>query len=233
MRDQKKIEKQIIAITCVATVAVVVGFTLMQGKVKSKDDKYVAQDTKTQSEVKLSKDSYEIIKNENLKKANQYIVLQKKELTPEAIAILVDEVVNEISEEFKIYIFEDREKATNFDGSENQIQKLVTPNGNDIQIQTYHIIENEIESIPNNYEIKSLEQSEDITNIELEIEPIDNPEKALAEVKFLGQSIRELNSDKDLSNLDIQAYHSDNRNISWNYSSENKSRIVKSEIVEG
>lgn len=234
MHNKKKKEKKIIAVTCVATIAVAAGFTAMQGTIKQKEDKYVSQQTETQTETEISKDSYEIIDNKNLKEENTYIIVQKKQLSSQNIATLAQQIAKENTENFKLYIFEDKEKATNFDGSESQIEKIVIPTGNDIQIQTYNIVENEIETTPNNYEIKSVKPNENNTKIELEIEATDKPEKALAEIKFLGQSIKELNKEKDveLGNLKIQAYHIDNKNISWNYSSENKSRIIKNEIVE-
>lgn len=230
MNSKAKKEKQIIITTCIATVAMVSGFTIVQGTIKAKEDNYISQ--QIQSEIKISKDSYEIIKNENIKEENKYVILQKEQLSSDEIALLAKEIAKENFDKFELYIFDNREKAINFNGLENQIEKIVRPIGNDIQIQTYNIIENEIESIPKNYEVKSVEPKESITKIELEIESTDKPETALAEVKFLGQSIKDLNSDKNLGNLNIQAYHINDRNVSWNYSSENKSRIIKTEIVE-
>ena len=230
MNSKSKKEKQIIIATCIATVVIVSGFTIVQGTIKAKEDNYISQ--QIQSEIKISKDSYEIIKNENIKEENKYVILQKEQLSSDEIALLAKEIAKENFDKFELYIFDNREKAINFNGLENQLEKIVTPIGNDIQIQTYNIIENQIESIPKNYEVKSVEAKEDITKIELEIESTDKPEKALAEVKFLGQSIKDLNSDKNLGNLNIQAYHINDRNVSWNYSSENKSRIIKNEIVE-
>lgn len=225
-----KNEKSIVITTCIATIAIVSGFTIMQGTIKSKEDKYISQQIK--SEIKISKDSYEMIKNENIKGDNQYVILQKEKLSSEQIGALAKEVLQDNFENFKLYIFEDREKAINFDGSENQVEKIVIPFKNNIEIKTYNIVENEMESIPKDYEVKSIEPKEAITQIKLEIEPTDKPEKALAQIKFLGQSIRDLNSDKNLGNLNIQAYHIDDSNISWDYSSENKSRVIKHEIIE-
>lgn len=230
MNSKSKKEKQIIIATCIATVVIVSGFTIVQGTIKAKEDNYISQ--QIQSEIKISKDSYEIIKNENIKEENKYVILQKEQLSSDEIALLAKEIAKENFDKFELYIFENREKSINFNGLENQIEKIVTPTGNNIQIQTYNIIENEIESIPKNYEIKSVEPKDAKTKIELEIESTDKPETALAEVKFLGQSIKDLNSDKNLGNLNIQAYHINDRNVSWNYSSENKSRIIKTEIVE-
>ena len=230
MNSKSKKEKQIIIATCIATVGIVSGFTIVQGTIKAKEDNYISQ--QIQSEIKISKDSYEIIKNENIKEENKYVILQKEQLSSDEIALLAKEIAKENFDKFELYIFDNREKAINFNGLENQLEKIVAPIGNDIQIQTYNIIENEIESIPKNYEVKSVEPKESITKIELEIESTDKPETALAEVKFLGQSIKDLNSDKNLGNLNIQAYHINDRNVSWNYSSANKSRIIKTEIVE-
>ena len=193
---------------------IVSGFTIVQGTIKAKEDNYISQ--QIQSEIKISKDSYEIIKNENIKEENKYVILQKEQLSSDEIALLAKEIAKENFDKFELYIFDNREKAINFNGLENQIEKIVRPIGNDIQIQTYNIIENEIESIPKNYEVKSVEPKESITKIELEIESTDKPETALAEVKFLGQSIKDLNSDKNLGNLNIQAYHINDRNVSWN-----------------
>lgn len=232
MKNRNKNEKHIIVIACISTVAIVIGFTMMQGTIKRKEDKYVSQETNLQTEIELSKDSYEIVENTNLKDKNKHVVLQKKNLKPEEIAILAKEVVKENFEKSKLYIFESKDEAINFNGEENQIKKLVMPIKNNLQIQTYSIVENEIESTPKNYSIKSVKPEESITNIEIELESTNKPEKALAEIKFLGQSIKELNPNKDLGNLYIKAYDKDNKNISWDYSSENKLMIIKSEIVE-
>ncbi|MGL5749817.1 MAG: hypothetical protein ACRCXT_04770, partial [Paraclostridium sp.] len=93
MKNKK--EKQIVAITAIATIVLVSSFTIMQGTIKNKEDKYISRDTQTQLDTEISKDSYEIIKNESLNKENEYVVLQKKKLSSQELALLTNEITKE------------------------------------------------------------------------------------------------------------------------------------------
>ena len=64
MRFMKKNENKIIIIACALTVIVVLGFTLMQGNVKSKENTYVSKQVDSNKDLKLTKEDYEIVKKD-------------------------------------------------------------------------------------------------------------------------------------------------------------------------
>ena len=78
MMKYKKNEKLVIAIACSLTAVVVVGFTLMGGSFKSKEEHYVSRVSSSKSEINISKSDYEIIKQEEKDGINTFVVLEKK-----------------------------------------------------------------------------------------------------------------------------------------------------------
>lgn len=88
MMKYKKNEKLVITIACSLTAVVVVGFTLMGGSFKSKEEHYVSRVSSSKSQISISKDDYEIIKQEEKDGINTFVVLEKKNFNKEEMGQL-------------------------------------------------------------------------------------------------------------------------------------------------
>ncbi|MEN2258113.1 hypothetical protein AAIB48_10145 [Paraclostridium benzoelyticum] len=51
-------------------------------------------------------------------------------------------------------------------------------------------------------------------------------------MKFLGETIKDLNKDKKIEKLEIKAFSKDSQAPNWEYTSENKSLVIQNELVE-
>ncbi|MEG0051003.1 MAG: hypothetical protein RR712_02395 [Terrisporobacter sp.] len=231
MKYKNNTEKVIISIACTMTVLAVLGFTLMQGTAKEKESDYVSKQINIKSQI--SENDYEILKKEDKDNKQIFIVLEKRNLNSEEISELTNQIVKDTSKKFEIYLFDNKEKANSFEYTKDQIQTLITPTEeSDIQIQDYYIVNKEIENTPQYYTVESIKESKGKTTIELDLRETKKPEEALAQMKFLGQNIKDLNPNKDLENLEIKAYCKENTNPSWEYTSQDKQLIIHNEIVE-
>ncbi|MGL5754076.1 MAG: hypothetical protein ACRCYC_01985 [Paraclostridium sp.] len=231
MKYKNNTEKVIISIACTMTVLAVLGFTLMQGTAKEKESDYVSKQINIKSQI--SENDYEILKKEDKDNKTIFIVLEKRNLNSEEISELTNQIVKDTSKKFEIYLFDNKEKANSFEYTKDQIQTLITPTEeSDIQIQDYYIVNKEIENTPQYYTVESIKESKGKTTIELDLRETKKPEEALAQMKFLGQNIKDLNPNKDLENLEIKAYCKENTNPSWEYTSQDKQLIIHNEIVE-
>ena len=231
--NYKKNEKLVITIACTLTVIVVLGFTLMGGAFKSKEEDYVSKVSSSNSEIKISKDDYEIIKEEEKDGVNTFIVFEKKKFNKEEMGQLSKNIIKDMNKDFNIYIFDDKEQAQNFNYEINKIQKLIKPiDQQQLEIKTYHTIKEEPNSIPQYYAVESIKDTNGKTQISLSLENIKQPEKALSQMKFLGETIKELNKDKNIQMLEIKAYSQNNQLSNWKYTSKNKSLVIQNELVE-
>ncbi|WP_373598241.1 hypothetical protein [Paraclostridium bifermentans] len=232
MKSRNSKEKGIIILACTMTVVIVLGFTLMQGTVKSKDNKYVSKQINKSTNINISKNDYEILDSKQDDKKQTLVILEKRKFTPEEIAALTNQVIKD-KNNFEIYLFDNKEKVENFEYEEKQIQTLVQPSEkNQINIQNYYTVEEETESVPQYYAVESIKEEEGKTKIEISIEDATNPEKALAQIKFLGQEIKELNPKKELNDLEIITYYKGDEGPNWKYTSENKQLIIHNELVQ-
>ncbi|MDM8127895.1 hypothetical protein QUV80_05340, partial [Paraclostridium benzoelyticum] len=101
-----------------------------------------------------------------------------------------------------------------------------------VEIQTYHTIKEEPKSVPQYYAVESIKDVDGKTQISLSLESIKQPEKALSQMKFLGETIKDLNKDKKIENLEIKAFSKDSQAPNWEYTSENKSLVIQNELAE-
>lgn len=233
MRNKKNNEKLIVLGACIITVLVVVGFTFIQGNLKSKaEEHYVSKQSNVNLDTNLSKNDYEVIKEDNKDNISKYIILEKRNLSSEEIVQLTKQIVKN-NKNFEIYIFNDKEKSKQFDYNKNEIEILVKPKERGkLNIQNYYLVEKEIKSIPQYYSVESIKEKDNTAIIDLDLEENERPEKVLSQIKFLGQSIKDLNKDKKIENLDIKAYYKDIKEIKWEYKSEDKNLIIHNEIVQ-
>lgn len=186
MKSKKSKEKRIIILACTVTVIIVLGITLMQGTVKSKDNKYISKQIDKITNINISKNDYEILDTKQNDKKQTLVILEKRKFTPEEIAALTNQVIKD-KNNFEIYLFDNKKKAENFEYEENQIQTLVQPSQkNKISIQDYYTVEKEVETVPQYYTVESIKEEKGKTKIEISIEDTTEPEKALAQIKFLG-----------------------------------------------
>lgn len=228
-KDNK--ERVIIVIACTITVMIVLGFTLMQGTIKSKEDKYVSKQNNIKPQV--SESDYEIIKKQEKDNIQTLIVLEKRNLNSKEISNLTNQLIKDTSKDFEIYLFNNKEKANDFEFEKEEIQTLIKPSDkNNIQIEDYYIINKEIETSPQYYAVESIKKSQEKTIIELDLADTKKPEEALAQIKFLGENIKEINPNRNLENLEIKAYCKENKNPSWEYTSQNKKLIIHNQLVE-
>lgn len=233
MMNHKKNEKFIIAIACFLTVVVVLGFTLISGSLKSKEEHYVSKVSSSKTQITISKDDYEIIKKEEKDGINTFIVLEKRDFNKEEMGQLSKNIIKDINKNFNIYIFDDKEKAQDFNYEADKTQTLVkSVNAQQVEIQTYHTIKEEPKSVPQYYAVESIKDVNGKTQISLSLESIKEPEKALSQMKFLGETIKNLNKDKKFEKLEIKAYSKNEQAPNWEYTSENKSLVIQNELVE-
>ena len=104
MMKYKRNEKLVIAIACSLTVVVVLGFTLMGGSLKSKEEHYVSRVSSSKSQITISKDDYEIIKEEEKDGINTFIILEKKNFNKEEMGQLSKNIIKDMNKKFNIYI---------------------------------------------------------------------------------------------------------------------------------
>ncbi|WP_394862174.1 hypothetical protein [Paraclostridium bifermentans] len=233
MMKYKRNEKLVIAIACSLTVVVVLGFTLMGGSFKSKEEHYVSRVSNSKSQITISKDDYEIIKEEEKDGINTFIILEKKNFNKEEMGELSKNIIKDMNKNFNIYIFDDKEKAQNFNYEVDKTQTLIKAvDQQQVEIQTYHTIKEEPKSVPQYYAVESIKEVDGKTQISLSLESIKEPEKALSQMKFLGETIKNLNKDKKIDNLEIKAYSKNEQAPNWEYTSENKSLVIQNELVE-
>lgn len=233
MMKYKRNEKLVIAIACSLTVVVVLGFTLMGGSFKSKEEHYVSRVSSSKSQITISKDDYEIIKEEEKDGINTFIILEKKNFNKEEMGQLSKNIIKDMNKNFNIYIFDDKEKAQNFNYEVDKTQTLIKAvDQQQVEIQTYHTIKEEPKSIPQYYAVEAIKDVNGKTQISLSLESIKEPEKALSQMKFLGETIKNLNKDKKIDNLEIKAYSKNEQAPNWEYTSENKSLVIQNELVE-
>lgn len=233
MMNHKKNEKFIIAIACFLTVIVVLGFTLISGSLKSKEEQYVSKVSRSKPQITISKDDYEIIKKEEKDGINTFIILEKKNFNKEEMGQLSKNIIKDMNKNFNIYIFDDKEKAQDFNYEADKTQTLIKAvDQQQVEIQTYHTIKEEPKSVPQYYAVESIKDVDGKTEISLSLESIKEPEKALSQMKFLGETIKDLNKDKKIEKLEIKAYSKNNQAPNWEYTSENKSLVIQNELVE-
>lgn len=233
MMNHKKNEKFIIAIACFLTVVVVLGFTLISGSLKSKEEHYVSKVSSSKPQITISKDDYEIIKKEEKDGINTFIVLEKRDFNKEEMGQLSKNIIKDMNKNFNIYIFDDKEKAQDFNYEADKTQTLIKAvDQQQVEIQTYHTIKEEPKSVPQYYAVESIKDVDGKTEISLSLESIKEPEKALSQMKFLGETIKDLNKDKKIEKLEIKAYSKNNQAPNWEYTSENKSLVIQNELVE-
>lgn len=233
MMKYKKNEKLVIAIACSLTAVVVVGFTLMGGSFKSKEEHYVSRVSSSKSEINISKSDYEIIKQEEKGGINTFVVLEKKNFNKEEMGQLSKNIIKDMNKNFNIYIFDDKEKAQDFNYEADKTQTLIKAvDQQQVEIQTYHTIKEEPKSIPQYYAVEAIKDVDGKTQISLSLESIKEPEKALSQMKFLGETIKNLNKDKKIEKLEIKAYSKNEQAPNWEYTSENKSLVIQNELVE-
>lgn len=233
MMNYKKNEKLIITIACLLTVVVVLGFTLMGGQLKSKEEHYVSKVSSSKSQITISKDDYEIIKEEEKDGIDTFIILEKKNFNKEEMGQLSKNIIKDMNKNFNIYIFDDKEKAQNFNYETDKTQTLIKAiDQQQVGIQTYHTIKEEPKSVPQYYTVESIKDVNGKTQVSLSLESIKEPGKALSQMKFLGETIKDLNKDKKIEKLEIKAYSKNNKAPNWEYTSEYKSLVIQNELVE-
>lgn len=233
MMNYKKNEKLIITIACLLTVIVVLGVTLMGGQLKSEEEHYVSRVSSFKSEINISKEDYEIIKQEERYGISTYVVLEKKDFNSEEMGQLSKNIIKDMNKKFNIYIFDDKEKAQDFNYETDKTQtRIKAVDQQQVEIQTYHTIKEEPKSVPQYYTVESIKDVNGKTQVLLSLESIKEPGKALSQMKFLGEVIKDLNKDKKIEKLEIKAYSKSNKAPNWEYTSENKSLVIQNELVE-
>ncbi|MFR3568341.1 MAG: hypothetical protein ACLTUR_10085 [Paraclostridium sordellii] len=225
-------ENKIIIVACTLTVIVILGFTIMQGSVKAKDSIYISKEVDPKDTLKLTKEDYEIIKKDEKGNKDIFIVLEKRKLTTKERASLVNIIEKNTKRKYQIYLFNDKEKANNFEYKIEQIKVVINPIGSKkVEVKEYHTIEKQIKDKPQYYVINNVKENADNTVVEVNLENIKKPEKALSQIKFLVENIKELNPNKNLENLEVKAYD-ERTKTSWEYSTVNDNIVVHSQIFE-
>lgn len=231
--DYKRRERIIIFLACCITIVIVLGFTIITGQFKSKDQNYISRISNEKNNVDISENDYEIIRKDKKNEVDTFVILEKKKLNKYEIVQLAKIIVKDLNKNFNIYIFDDKEEAKGFNYEDEKIKKVARHlDQQEMQIQTYYTVKKEIESIPKNYSVDLIENKNGKIKISLTLENVKNPESALSQIKFLGEIIKKLNKDKQIESLEIKADSRDYTDLSWEYSSQNKKIIIKNETVE-
>lgn len=204
----------------------------MQGSIKSNKSDYSVPKSDTKN-IELTKDDYDIIKKDEKNNENVFVILEKRNLNSKEIACLVNVLGKKVSGKFKVYLFNDKNKAVNFEYKTEQIQKVANPiDSEKIEIEEYYSTDKAVQIEPKYYVIKNIDKKDGKTNIEVDLKDTDEPEKALAQIKFLAENIKSLNRNKDLGILEINAYYEDGNSPSWKYTSKAKNLIINSKIID-
>ena len=232
MNFKNKNESKIVIIACFFTVFIVIGFSLMQGSIKSNKSDYSVPKSDTKN-IELTKDDYDIIKKDEKNNENVFVILEKRNLNSKETACLVNLLGKKVSGKFKVYLFNDKNKAINFEYKTEEIQKIAKPiDSKKIEIEEYHSIDKEVKIEPQYYAIKNVDKKDGKTNIEIDLKDTDEPEKALAQIKFLAENIKSLNLNKDLGILEINAFYEGGNSPRWKYTSRDKNLIINSQVID-
>ncbi|RDY27457.1 hypothetical protein CHL78_009595 [Romboutsia weinsteinii] len=232
-----KNEKRIVTVSVLGTIVITLGFTMMQGDTKFNQKSYVS--TENSVEVSsLSKDDYEVISRVDEGKQVVYSVFLKREISSKEAAELIKNLKNE-EEKFKanyeVCLFTDKDVATSvkemsIEERGKVVEKLIVPvDESTIKMMEYSKVEKEIDSVPSDYEVISMKNIEGVTNIELMLKGVDKADEALAQIKFLGQNIKELNPSKNISILNIVAYTDEDKSKSFEYDGNYKDTVIKNQ----
>lgn len=221
-------EKKIITLSILGTVLIILGFTLsQQSGTDSKEYVSVTSDVISENKSEVSKDDYKIVSNDEKDGIITYNIHCKKDFNSKEIATLtgiLKEENKEMTDNYRIYLFSTEEK---------EIEKRISPVGkNSIKISEYYTVENQIESIPKEFDILSVNKTGEYTFVESIIEDVDKPEVALAQIKFLGENIKKENANKEIGTLNIISYDSKDKTKGWEYDGKNKSQILRNQYEE-
>ncbi|MGL6107371.1 hypothetical protein [Romboutsia sp.] len=228
MKINKK-EKKIVIISILITGMIVAGFTLSQGNLKSKEDNYASlNDTSTIDKYKVNEDEYEIINKDE--ETNIFTIYAKRKFNSKEMAYITNQLIqnNEnMDEKYEIYIFDEIEIAKNFNGEVETVQTKIVPSSNNkIQIQNHYSVEIEEDIIPKDYKIYNIEENNDTTKIEMIIKGLKDPREAISQIRFIGSVIRNENPNKNLGTLNIVAYTNSDKQESFEYDGQYKTKII-------
>lgn len=232
-----KNEKKIVVVAVLGTILVTLGFTMMQGETKFNQSTYVSSEN-SNVENNLSKDDYEVISKVDEGKQVVYSVFCKREFDSKDAAQLINHIKEEnksFKDNYEVYLFTDKEasvslKELSIEERSKSVERLVVSDSeSSIKMIEYNKVDKEVDAIPKDYEILSMENIEGVTKIELMIEETDKADEALTKIKFLGQSIKELNPSKNISLLNIIAYTNEDKSESWEYDGNNKDIVIKNQ----
>lgn len=229
---KKSNEKKIIIGALLGTVAIIGGFTLSQGEMKFNQEKYVSAEVETQNKLE-----YKIVDKVNQEDKTIYNIYSNNELESTQIAQLTKELTNkDTKKDYEIFLFNDLQKSNklkeilaNGGSVDNTVasQQVITQESKDeIKITQYYNVETPIESIPTDYQILSVKEKEENTEIEMIVKNITKPEQALSQIEFLGENVKKLNANKNLENLEIKSYCDESKKQSWNYNGNLKNIIT-------
>jgi hypothetical protein len=225
-----KMEKKVVIIAVLGTVLITVGFTMSQGKFKSKHDTYTPSEAVSGiNQNVVNKDEYKII-NTDSSNIQKYTIYCKREFNSKEITYITEQLIKEdenMKSGYELYLFTDEQKSNDFNGEKENIEiKVVPKDESQINIQNYHYISDIKELIPTEFEVLNVEKVEKVTKAEVIIENIQSPKEALAQVRFFGLILQSENSNKNIGILNIIAHTSNEKKENWEYDGNYKTLII-------
>lgn len=239
-------EFKITVAAILGTIFVTLGFTLSQGETRVDDlfKKNSGQVVNSQQFEVISEQDYKIISEniieENGQKKSVYNIFMKDEIRPDQANYLSENLYRKSIEKDKnikqaqIYIFKNQNYAKTYSGDISKIsQGIIYTKDIDksyITLKKYNLITKKLEnSIPKEFEIKSIKQENDFAQIDMKMPDTLEDREALYQIEFLIKKIDQLNPDKNLDKVIAIAKPMEGEDTAWEYNSEHKDVIVFSE----
>lgn len=207
---------------------------------------YVTKERKVEVVIKefsydlLDKEDYEVVNKEVIEKNATYNISTELKLNIDEAEFLAnklysEELGNDI-DYITMNVFPNKQRATEYSGNleevVQQIQVSKKDNKLNVKLNNINIVEGGGGSIPSNYTINSVIPVRDVTKVEVSIPGNLDTISALSQMKVIAQSIKDLNPDKDIDEIYINAVFNDQEKISYDYYSKYNNIILYCQEAE-
>lgn len=188
----------------------------------------------------LDKEDYEIVNKEVVEDNAIYNIATELKLNIDEAEFLANKLYSEELgnniDYITMNIFPNKQRATEYSGNleevAQQIQVSKKDNRLSVKLNNINIVTGGASTVPSNYTVNSVEQVGEVTKIEVTIPGNLDTINALAQIKIIAQSIKDLNPDKDINEVYINAVFEGLENTSYDYYSKYDNILLYCQEIE-
>ncbi|MGL5346383.1 MAG: hypothetical protein ACRDA3_03450 [Peptostreptococcaceae bacterium] len=207
---------------------------------------YVTKERKVEVVIKefsydlLDKEDYEIVNKEVVENNATYNIATDLKLNIDEAEFLAnklyaEELGNDI-DYITMNVFPNKQMATEYNGEleevAQQIQVSKKDNKLSVKLNNINVVTGGGSTTPTNYTINSVVPAGDVTKVEVSIPGNLDTINALSQMKIIAQSIRDLNPDKNINEIYINAVFNDQEKLSYDYYSKYDNIILYCQEAE-